>query len=61
MLENYQPAGSVNRLHNFEVYQVATSSGDSNGEILLLPDGFGLAKHNKILADHLSTHGTDKD
>ncbi|KAL2783265.1 dienelactone hydrolase [Aspergillus keveii] len=57
---NYQPAGAVNQLDGFHVYQTkARADTQSKGHILILPDGFGLAIHNIILADKFATYGYD--
>jgi hypothetical protein len=49
-LGGYEPKGTVKTLHGLNVYQ-ALAPAVVKGEILFLPDVFGLATHNKILAD----------
>ncbi|KAH7248148.1 hypothetical protein B0J15DRAFT_527467 [Fusarium solani] len=53
---SYEPKGTVKTLHGLNVYQ-ALAPADVKGEILFLPDVFGLATHNKILADEYAIFG----
>ncbi|RKK06983.1 hypothetical protein BFJ66_g17001 [Fusarium oxysporum f. sp. cepae] len=52
----YEPNGSVKTIHGLNVYQ-ALAPAEVKGEILFLPDVFGLATHNKILADQYANFG----
>ncbi|EWZ28690.1 hypothetical protein FOCG_07415 [Fusarium oxysporum f. sp. radicis-lycopersici 26381] len=52
----YEPNGSVKMIHGLNVYQ-ALAPAEVKGEILFLPDVFGLATHNKILADQYANFG----
>ncbi|KAH7195000.1 Alpha/Beta hydrolase protein [Fusarium oxysporum] len=52
----YEPNGTVKTIHGLNVYQ-ALAPAEVKGEILFLPDVFGLATHNKILADEYAKFG----
>ncbi|KAH6868925.1 hypothetical protein B0T10DRAFT_553845 [Thelonectria olida] len=53
---DYQPKGTTKTLHGLNVYQ-ALAAAPAKGEILFLPDAFGLATHNKVLADEYAAFG----
>lgn len=57
--DTYVGRGNIERIGQIEVYSVAdlTITTPSRGLLLLLPDGFGLANHNIILADNFSQEG----
>lgn len=55
-LENHQPRGVVESIASLDVY-VSKPSTKALGVLLILPDGFGLAKHNFILADKFAEAG----
>ncbi|KAH7258862.1 uncharacterized protein BKA55DRAFT_735747, partial [Fusarium redolens] len=52
----HEPKGTIKTLHGLNVYQ-APALGDVRGEILFLPDVFGLSTHSKILADEYASFG----
>jgi hypothetical protein len=52
----HHPQGSLRTLGPIECYFSLTSTR-SRGTVLVLPDGFGLALHNKLLADKFAAQG----
>lgn len=57
--DSYTPLGTLTTIGALPAY-VNVSQGSNNpprGSLLLLPDGFGLAKHNLILADNFAKEG----
>ena len=60
--DTYRPTGTFTVLGETSVYLVQQHiAGDDSSRrvLLLLPDGFGMARHNFILADSLSQKGWD--
>lgn len=55
-IESHQPRGVFESIASLNAY-VSKPSTEPLGVLLLLPDGFGLAKHNFILADHFAEAG----
>lgn len=57
--DSYAPLGSQTKIGPVQVYESGTqeSSQHERGLLLLLPDGFGLARHNQILADRFAGEG----
>ncbi|KAF4439160.1 dienelactone hydrolase family domain-containing [Fusarium acutatum] len=55
--DRYQQRGQFKTIGNLEVYETRPLDGDITRILLLLPDGFGLAKHNVILADMFAERG----
>ena len=54
--DGYQAVGKVEKIGQVEAYS-SVDQASSKGLLLLLPDGFGLAKHNFILADTFAREG----
>ena len=61
MLDGYNPKGKKIRIGRIEVYESnpppEPTTPSPASVLLLLPDGFGLAKHNFLLADALAAKG----
>jgi dienelactone hydrolase len=57
--DSYTPLGTLTTIGRLQTYVNACqgSTNPSRGLLLLLPDGFGLAKHNLILADNFAKEG----
>ena len=55
-LDAYQPCGAFENIGPMNTY-VSRPFAALLGILLLLPDGFGLAQHNFILADQLAAEG----
>ncbi|KAK4946332.1 hypothetical protein LTR10_014530 [Elasticomyces elasticus] len=57
--DSYTPRGTVTTIGPLQVYVSAcqASTDSRGGLLLLLPDGFGFAKHNLILADDFAKEG----
>ncbi|KAF5534559.1 dienelactone hydrolase family domain-containing protein [Fusarium phyllophilum] len=56
VIGNRELKGTTKTLYGLNVYQ-ALASADVKGEILFLPDVFGLSTHSKILADEYASFG----
>lgn len=57
-LDSYVSQGETITLGNIQVYSTKPpTSTPCKGRLLLLPDGFGLARHNFILADRFAKAG----
>jgi len=57
-LQDANPRGKIKTLFGLSVYQThARNARNSKGRILLLPDAFGLASHNQVLADNFAASG----
>jgi dienelactone hydrolase len=55
---SYEPRGRITTIGNLEVYDTGSSAPiHERSLLLLLPDGFGLARHNIILADRFAQAG----
>ncbi|KAK5047059.1 hypothetical protein LTR84_007001 [Exophiala bonariae] len=55
--DQYKPKGRFTRLGELNVYISSAGQNKSSKDVLLvLPDGFGLAKHNLIMADLFAEH-----
>ena len=56
---DYQPQGQVVKFNDVSVYDSQPPVGIElqHATVLLLPDGFGHAKHNYILADRFARSG----
>ncbi|KAK2685631.1 hypothetical protein QWA68_015434 [Fusarium oxysporum] len=53
---NHESKGTIKTLHGLNVYQTLAAA-DVKGEVLFLPDVFGLSTHSKILADEYASFG----
>ncbi|KAI0839460.1 alpha/beta-hydrolase [Hypoxylon sp. FL0890] len=56
---DYRPTGSYSTIAGLKVYKSGPhdSTSSCKGSILFFPDGFGLARHNRRLADMYAEHG----
>jgi len=60
-LDGYVPKGKTIKIGGLNVYESNPSSNSAATSprrvLLILPDGFGLAKHNFVLADAFAAKG----